>query len=50
MTITYFIIRQIKIVITFRFTAEIGTDHFEKYVHKQIIYYSLRLIGRHPNY
>ena len=50
MTIICFIIRQIKIVITFRFTAKIGTDRFEKYVHKQIIYYSLRLIGRHPNY
>ena len=31
------------------FTAKIGTARFEKYVNKQMIYYSLRLIGCHPN-
>ena len=44
-SIIYFVIHHIKIVITIRFTAI-----FEKYVHKQMLYYSLRLIGRHPNY
>ena len=40
-SIIYFIIHHIKFVITFRFTTKIGTARFEKYVHKQLMYYSL---------